>query len=85
MVTKEWMRFFASLKSAEIQEMGALLSGMKGVDKRDAGEEALMQDHINALPDPPDDGAAEILKEARRSAGRCCSCGGLIKSGENVS
>ncbi len=81
MVTKDWMRFFASLKSAEIQEMVALLSGMKGVDKRDAGEEALMQDQINALPDPPEFDGWKLLQDGHDSVltyvekmGHCWSC-----------
>ena len=76
LVTKDWMKFFANMKSAQIKEMVSLLSGMKGRDRRDEGEEALLQDHINALPDPPGFDMAQLLEQGRKSAGRCCDCGG---------
>lgn len=75
MVTKEWMKVVAAMTAAECHEMGKLLLSMKGKDVRDAGEEALLQDRINSLPSPPDNGLASALHHARLAAGRCCKCG----------
>ncbi|MFC3786693.1 hypothetical protein GGR90_002759 [Sphingopyxis italica] len=93
MVTKQWMQFYAGMKAAEIAEMVALLSRMKGRDQRDAAEEALLQDHINALPDPPGlmdvaelyvspglgDYAGQLKQARERLRNGCCASCGLQK------
>ncbi|PQM27673.1 hypothetical protein CVO77_03635 [Sphingopyxis lindanitolerans] len=75
MILKEWVRIIASMKIAEIREVTVLLSGMKGADERDAAEEVRLQEYINSLPGRPDNGNAEMLRQARHRAGRCCNCG----------
>lgn len=79
MNTKQWMRFYAGLKPAECREMGELLIGLADGGPRDAVREARLQEAIAALPDPPDLGWAETLKQARLSAGERCNCGYLPK------
>lgn len=75
MLTRDWVRIVAAMTAAECREMGQLLLTMKGKDVRDAAEEALLQEHINALPSAPDNGLASALRDARLAAGRCCECG----------
>lgn len=77
---KSWLQWLAKCQHAQLREMVELLSGMRGQDKRSATEEALLQDYIASLPDAPDDGNAERLKQARLAAGRCCECGNLPRT-----
>lgn len=76
---KRWLQMLSQLSHAQMQEMAELMRGMQGRDRRDAGEEARLQDFINSYPDEPDNGMAETLKQARLAAGRCCECGNLPK------
>ncbi|TSB03976.1 hypothetical protein [Sphingorhabdus contaminans] len=79
MNTKHYVQMLAKLNQDEVDEMAELLAGFTGKDKRDAGEEARLQDFINSLPEPPDNGRAEALKQARLSAGERCNGGYLPK------
>lgn len=72
---KSWLQMLAHASHAQMQEMAELMAGMRGKDRRDPAEEAQLQDFIASYPDPHDGGNAEILKQARLAAGRCCECG----------
>lgn len=75
MNVKAFCQMFAQFSSAQLSEISEITTGMKGRDKRDAAEEAKLQDFIASLPGPPDDGSATLLKQGRAAAGRCCACG----------
>lgn len=68
MTHKDWLRFFVAMSPAQCREMGELLISIADDGPRDAVREERLQQAIEALPKPPDNGLAETLRQARLAA-----------------